>query len=205
MIAAPAAPCLDASYGRLQGCSGQDLLHGHGHLLAHAPDVAWAIQERDAKGADSNTKEGHLIPVAFSCKDHGADAGETAPTLRAMNFKDSHANAGGQVAIAFESATEFLPQSSRVYSDGGVSPALQATGTKLGERSPQIFTQWRVRRLTPEECEALQGFPRGYTNIPWGRKPFSPDGPRYRSLGNTMAANVMRWIGFRIQMVDALA
>jgi site-specific DNA-cytosine methylase len=63
-----------------------------------------------------------------------------------------------------------------------------------------------VRRLTPTECERLQGFPDGHTAIPWKGKPASdcPDGPRYRALGNSMAVNVMRWIGRRIEMVDAL-
>ncbi|MDE2107525.1 MAG: DNA cytosine methyltransferase [Patescibacteria group bacterium] len=58
------AATLDANYGKLQGCSGQDAKHGHSHLV---PDVAWALQERDSKGSDSkgsdsNTKNGHLIP-----------------------------------------------------------------------------------------------------------------------------------------------
>jgi len=63
---------------------------------------------------------------------------------------------------------------------------------------------WRVRRLTPTECERLQGFPDGYTNIPDRGKPGAPDGPRYKALGNSMAVNVMRWIGRRIEMVDRL-
>jgi len=61
-----------------------------------------------------------------------------------------------------------------------------------------------VRRLTPTECERLQGFPDGWTAIPWKGKPASecPDGPRYRALGNSMAVNVMRWIGRRIELVE---
>ena len=55
-----------------------------------------------------------------------------------------------------------------------------------------------VRRLTATECEFLQGFPRGYTNIPWRGKPEAPDGPRYKALGNSMAVPVMAWIGRRI-------
>jgi hypothetical protein len=55
-----------------------------------------------------------------------------------------------------------------------------------------------VRRLTPTECERLQGFPDGYTNI----KDKCPDGPRYKALGNSMAVPVMKWIGERIQMVE---
>lgn len=63
-----------------------------------------------------------------------------------------------------------------------------------------------VRRLTPTECERLQGFPDGWTAIPWKGKSAQecPDGPRYRALGNSMACNVMRWIGKRVAMVDAL-
>ena len=56
-----------------------------------------------------------------------------------------------------------------------------------------------VRRLTPVECERLQGFPDGHTNIPYRNKPNSPDSPRYKAMGNSMAVPVMRWIGERIQ------
>jgi DNA (cytosine-5)-methyltransferase 1 len=55
-----------------------------------------------------------------------------------------------------------------------------------------------VRRLTPVECERLQGFPDNYTNIPWRKADESPDGPRYKALGNSMAVPVMAWIGKRI-------
>jgi site-specific DNA-cytosine methylase len=62
-----------------------------------------------------------------------------------------------------------------------------------------------VRRLTPRECERLQGFPDDYTLIPWRKKAAAdcPDGPRYKALGNSMAVNVVTWIGERIQAVDA--
>lgn len=59
-----------------------------------------------------------------------------------------------------------------------------------------------VRRLTPRECERLQGFPDDYTDIPYRNKEHAPDGARYRALGNSMAVPVMRWIGERIQMVE---
>lgn len=63
-----------------------------------------------------------------------------------------------------------------------------------------------VRRLTPVECERLQGFPDNFTAIPWKKKgpEQCPDGPRYKALGNSMAVPVMRWIGERIQLVDDL-
>jgi DNA (cytosine-5)-methyltransferase 1 len=57
----------------------------------------------------------------------------------------------------------------------------------------------QVRRLTPVDCERLQGFPDNYTNIPWRKKDESPDGPRYKALGNSWAVPVVRWIGKRIQ------
>lgn len=64
-----------------------------------------------------------------------------------------------------------------------------------------------VRRLTPKECERLQGFPDDWTKIPYRGKPAEecPDGPRYKACGNSMAVPVMRWIGERIQMVDEIA
>lgn len=63
-----------------------------------------------------------------------------------------------------------------------------------------------VRRLTPMECERLQGFPDGWTRIPYRGKPAEecPDGPRYKAIGNSMAVPVMRWIGERIAMVDEI-
>ena len=79
-------------------------------------------------------------------------------------------------------------------------------GTTEQERSGKGWvgeTPLAVRRLTVEECEFLQGFPRGYTAIPWPKKPAEdcPDGPRYRALGNSWAIPVVRWIGQRIDSV----
>ena len=67
-----------------------------------------------------------------------------------------------------------------------------------------VVTPMQVRRLTPVECERLQGFSDGYTNIPWRKKDEAPDGPRYKALGNSMAVPVMAWIGKRIQQVSEL-
>ena len=63
-----------------------------------------------------------------------------------------------------------------------------------------IMQNMAVRRLTPVECERLQGFPDNYTNI----KDKCPDGPRYKTMGNSMAVPVMRWIGERINKVNSL-
>jgi DNA (cytosine-5)-methyltransferase 1 len=66
-----------------------------------------------------------------------------------------------------------------------------------------ITNAMAVRRLTPVECERLQGFPDKYTDIKSKGKP-TPDGPRYKALGNSMAVPVMAWIGQRIQEVEAI-
>ena len=65
----------------------------------------------------------------------------------------------------------------------------------------------QVRRLTPVECERLQGFPDDYTRIPWRKKPADqcPDGPRYKALGNSWAVPNVRWIGARIALAVAIA
>lgn len=63
---------------------------------------------------------------------------------------------------------------------------------------------WRVRRLMPIECERLQGFPDGYTDVTYRRQNWTPDGPRYKALGNSMAIPPMRWIGMRIALIDRL-
>ena len=74
------------------------------------------------------------------------------------------------------------------------------------EVNKQVHAQtMQVRRLTPTECERLQGFPDGWTAIPWKKKPADqcPDGPRYKALGNSMAVNCMEWLGERIQAVES--
>jgi DNA (cytosine-5)-methyltransferase 1 len=73
-----------------------------------------------------------------------------------------------------------------------------------GSSRSYVAQPWAVRRLTPCECERLMGYPDGYTAVPYRGKP-AADGPRYKALGNSMAVNVMRWIGQRIQMVEGYA
>jgi len=81
-----------------------------------------------------------------------------------------------------------------------------STGNQQGISNNAVATGLVVRRLTPLECERLQGFPDGYTLIAWNGKAAEncPDGPRYRALGNSMAVPVMRWIGEGIGMVHRI-
>lgn len=322
-------------------------------------DVTHTLKADGHDGSEDGTGRGTPI-IAFSCKDHGADAADDlAPTLRAMNHSGSHANAGGQMAVAYAIQAGALRENPNSGPNGvGVqesiaytiearaevqavlmtgefhgwenkadaSPLLRRVRHEIGEeaftqwglgildslQSPEIlqsalhgaelrqatfsrrwvvdcalsrkedrssrvmqslreagcercssqgwqsleqlagelgaylsqlsqpgaqaerfmFDMWKasegawllrqalsavqkirrsdagkgkpahggmqVRRLTVEECEFLQGMPRGYTNIPVRGKP-AADGPRYKSIGNSMAVACMRWIGMRIQ------
>jgi DNA (cytosine-5)-methyltransferase 1 len=88
----------------------------------------------------------------------------------------------------------------------GVSDVSNALRESQGGRHDGMLHRMAVRRLTPRECERLQGFPDDFTCIPWRGKDVQqcPDGPRYKALGNSMAVPVMAWLGERIQMVDEL-
>ncbi|MCH9271078.1 DNA cytosine methyltransferase [Pantoea ananatis] len=145
--------------------------------------------------------------MAFSYKDHGADLTfNLSPTLRAGNHDKSHANSGQPTAIAFEPYTMAVRGRSEgstveVRNDGTANAMLTPNGGRAGIGVGAIGWGMQVRRLTPVECERLQGFPDNHTQISWrGKKPVDcPDGPRYRALGNSMAVPVMGWIGQRIK------
>ena len=91
----------------------------------------------------------------------------------------------------------FHPTQDPISSTDGTTHAL-GCGSKQGQASVAVASNTSVRRLTPRECERLQGFPDDYTLIPVRGKP-AADGPRYKALGNSMAVPVMHWIGKRIQ------
>lgn len=240
---------LDASFGRLRGGSGQDLNHGCTHLVAFGgnnqsgpidvatarsasasasgrldfesetfvvhgtqdPDVAQDCahtlgrnhgqenavfdpnqitsvtnRSQPTPGLCHTLPASSRAPIAFSCKDYGAYAGEVAPTLRSGNYRNNS------------------------------NPATEADS---------LVVTSAVRRLTPRECERLQGFPDDYTLVPYGRaiRPekldadyakylmrggkmtyeqclqAAADGPRYKAIGNSKAVPVVRWIAKRIE------
>ena len=83
-----------------------------------------------------------------------------------------------------------------------LSPTLRK---EMGDNQVAVSdSRMAVRRLTPRECERLQGFPDDHTMIPWRNKPADqcPDGPRYKALGNSMAVPCMAWIGKRIDAIE---
>jgi DNA (cytosine-5)-methyltransferase 1 len=135
----------------------------------------------------------------FTAKDHGADASDISPTLRSGSHSGSHANGGVMPAVAFR-----LLQRQRgdveARSHGAARLCRRsARGPNDSSNACCSMQGSAVRRLTPRECERLQGFPDDYTAVPYRGKP-AADGPRYKALGNSMAVPVMRWIGERIAL-----
>lgn len=138
--------------------------------------------------------------IAFSYKDNGADAtSDLSPTIRAGNHDKSHANSGQPPAIAYAFKAGQGAKAGGIGYAEEQSPTLTSasSGTNL---APAVMHGVAVRRLTPIECERLQGFPDNHTLIGWRGKDAAecPDGPRYKAIGNSMAVPVMRWIGERI-------
>lgn len=90
------------------------------------------------------------------------------------------------------------------HATSDVSQTIKSPAGGANESIGTVMQAMAVRRLTPVECERLQGFPDDYTRIPWKKKPAEecPDGGRYKALGNSMAVNCMRWIGRRIELVE---
>lgn len=155
-------------------------------------DVAHTLKAEGADASEDGTGRGTPV-IAFSAKDYGADASvDLAPTLRAGGHTTSHANAGVMPAIAFQSSQSGV----RI---GEVHATLDSNNGSRRHNGAVVGSA--VRRLTPVECERLQGFPDSYTAIPWRGKPAEqcPDGPRYKALGNSWAVPKFAWLGRRIQ------
>jgi DNA (cytosine-5)-methyltransferase 1 len=131
-----------------------------------------------------------LVPVAFAHQQGGSmdlhAARDCALTLQRNQTQ----------AVAFWQAEGAVNTADIAYS-------IATGGGKPGVSYPAIPVNSAVRRLTPRECDRLQGFPDDWTLVPHRGKP-AADGPRYKALGNSMAVPVLRWIGERIAAVDAL-
>jgi len=159
-------------------------------------DVAGAITASAFSGGGGGlgTDEacgGFLQPVTNRMRGFGDYIDdETASALKARDYKDA------TDLIAFPAELS----GTQAASTPEVSPSLSVGHTTA------VADRLCVRRLTPIECERLQGFPDNYTRIPWRNKDAEdcPDGPRYKAMGNSMAVPVMRWIGERIKRAETL-
>jgi len=150
-------------------------------------DTASAMKARDWKDATDLVAQ----PIAFPSTLSGtqcASAENIAPSMGAKN----------PTAVAW--SMNLMSPGRQIREDDGVGALTQdAHRPTQGNEAVVIQQAMAVRRLTPVECERLQGFPDGYTNIPWRKAAESPDGPRYKALGNSWAVPVVAWIGKRIQ------
>lgn len=178
-------------------------------------------------GADDNQAQaGHLIAfgggntaghidVATACTAHGIRLDFDTETFAVHGTQDPDTNRelahtlgrnnGQENAIVTEPFTLAIRGRSEgstieVRNDGAANALLTPNGGRAGMGVGAIGWGMQVRRLTPIECERLQGFPDNHTLIGWRGKDTAecPDGPRYKAIGNSMAVPVMRWIGERI-------
>lgn len=236
---------------------------GSGLVPVEVPEIAWALQERDSKGADSSTKDGHLIPMAvlgaavdiapcltgnYGKQPDNSDTakgpclvlhGTQDPCIQEDNAFALGRNNGQENAVCYPINTQIALRHEKlgrgtgfgIADNGDPAFTLQANhhhavaafkagqGSKAGgigydenvaptlgaadsgtQQAPTVLVHMAVRRLLPEECEILQGFEPGFTRIPWrGKAPEDcPDGPRYKSIGNSWATNCAKWIFHRI-------
>jgi DNA (cytosine-5)-methyltransferase 1 len=156
--------------------------------------IAHALRADGFDASEDGTGRGTpLVPVVAKTLTRGAEsAGRGGYAGRRQEDDDN--------LIAFNNTGQG-------WWDGADASATIRKGDEGGgggaRESTVVASQWAVRRLTPRECERLQGFPDDYTLIPYRGKP-AADGPRYKALGNSMAVNVMRWFGRRIELVNSI-
>jgi DNA (cytosine-5)-methyltransferase 1 len=170
--------------GTLTGTPKGDTVGRKNMLVAHA------LRADGFDASEDGTGRGTPLVIAFDTTQITSPENRSNP----QSGDPCHplATSAHPPALAYRWAAS--PTQSMTPSD--VAPSLQAT--RNGEPATA------VRRLTPRECERLQGFTDDYTAIRLRGKP-AADGPRYKALGNSMAVPCMRWIGERIAAVEAIA
>lgn len=165
----------------------------------HNPAAAFASNQRDEvrelEVAGALAAQPGIKQQTYICRADGQANAMTsvdmAPTLTSHAKKDPP---------LIYPAEDSIGEDALIQRDMSATLSTHNTQTLItGGREKRSLT---VRRLTPRECERLQGFPDDYTDIPYRNKEHAPDGPRYKALGNSMAVPVMRWIGERIRMVE---
>lgn len=184
----------------------------------HNPAVAFAQNQRDEvrelEVAGALAAQPGIKQQTYICRADGqtnAMEGENlAPTLT------SHAKKDPPLIYPVDESEEMKPVTLQIRGGKpgggkGALPQRDMSATLSTHNTQTLITGdheergLTVRRLTPRECERLQGFSDDYTDIPYRNKEHAPDGARYKALGNSMAVPVMRWIGERIRMVEETA
>ena len=154
------------------------------------------VVDPDEHGAFTlNTADRHAVVMCMTdTQPNSMVSGEVLGALSATMHKDPPV-----VGFAANQRGEVRLQGG----DGDVVGAIPAS--QSGKQVQGVTDGYAVRRLTPRECERLMGMPDDWTKVPYRGKPADecPDTPRYKAIGNSMAVNVMRWIGMRIQEAES--
>ena len=200
----------------LPGYSNQEIFSQQGGGLVPVPF-------RKSKRACSKTDNESLVLADASNTLNNFDLGDTRTTHAVVEpvaiqgtIIGRAENAGPQGVGATEGGLMFTLTKTDIHGvahhmPGNVAPTVTSSGSPYSRTGNErveahgVLTPMAVRRLTPTECERLQGFPDNWSRIPWKGKPEDqcPDGPRYKACGNSMAVPVMRWIGEQIARVEA--
>jgi DNA (cytosine-5)-methyltransferase 1 len=203
---ADVASTLNAHFGDKQGLEDQHALGGG--RCSSLPQVAMCLNAGGMKRQDSESET--LIPTIGGGFDgpvgvtlHGTDG-----TASVASFTDLSSSLRSRIPSGVENSTTTAVMQPVAFADTAQTITAGFEFDYNDEKKAAthlIGSAMQVRRLTPVECERLQGFPDDYTAIPWRRKPATecPDGPRYKALGNSWAVPVARWIGERINKVEA--
>ena len=133
------------------------------------------------------------VLILGSAQPNAMMSDNTVPTLTS-----SMGTGGGHVPMVTECYN--LQSTANMFTPDKMAPTLLARMGTGGNNVPVMPNKHGLRKLTPVECERLQGFPDNWTQIPWRGKDKEqcPDSPRYKAIGNSMTVNVMRFIGERI-------
>ena len=161
-------------------------------------ETAGTLESRTGAGGfpgTDGTCGGHVQPVCFGGGRTGGSL-DVAATLVAKGVRQDFE----VETFAVQAVTGDITHALNTANNG---KGCSEDGTGRGVRTiafPAVREGMAVRRLTPEECEKLQGFPVNHTRIPWRNKPAEdcPDGPRYKAIGNSKAVPVVRWLGVRL-------
>jgi DNA (cytosine-5)-methyltransferase 1 len=171
--------------------------------------IAGTISRKWSKGTGGPAGDEHYNLIVNPVYEmHGQDSRVREVGDVCTTVTQKYGTGGGNVPITIQPVASFR-KSRRAQSvnhnetwvDDDVANTLNVFDVGDVRTTQAIVHPMAVRRLTPVECERLQGFPDNYTDI----KERTPDGPRYKALGNSMAVPVMTWIGRRIKEVDELS
>jgi DNA (cytosine-5)-methyltransferase 1 len=157
-----------------------------------AGGCAEAGMSKGPRGTEA-VESSHILPVLASGQANACLADNVSPTL--------NCNRDGAPIVGYVDS-----ENNGLTPDKPMGTLLAGSPTGGGSPLPAVISDMQVRRLTPRECERLQGFPDDYTQIPYRNKAAEdcPKGPRYKAMGNSMAVPVMSWIGKRISKVSGI-